>query len=101
MKLAEASASIESTLSRMIADSLVDQMSTIIGMTLNNPAIPMLVRVAGMASLISGAAIGALEINRGGSPVTSFHRPDLLPDIAAMLRDSATIYEALAEQLKN
>lgn len=64
MKLVEAAASIEVELERMDADSVVDQLTTIIGMTLNNPAIPMLARVAGMAALISGAAI-ALNINRG------------------------------------
>jgi hypothetical protein len=99
IKLAEASASIEVELERMDADSVVDQLSTIVGMTLNNPAIPMLARVAAMAALISGAAIGAREINQEGASVKSFHRSDLLPDIAAMLRASATIYEELAAQL--
>lgn len=100
MPLVQASADIDVVLERMEADRLVDDITNVLSATFNNPAIPMLARVAGMAAMVAGAANGALEVMDEGGSAASFHRNDLIPDIAKMLRASATIYEALAEGLE-
>lgn len=96
--LVEAQADMAESMERLEADELTAQMAQIIDQTIDNPAIPMFVRVAGMAMLIGGAGQGALEMLLEGATVTQFHRHDLLPNIAKGLRAAAVIYEALADQ---
>ncbi len=95
-----ASAKLDASLSDMEADELVNQLAEIINATLDNPAIPMFVRVAAIMTLVAGSANGALEMLDEGAAVSSFHRHELVPHIAAMLRHSATIYQELADSLE-
>ncbi len=100
LPLVSACAEIESTLAKLEGDELVKQMSEVVSATLDNPMLPMFARIAAMSMLIGGSAVGAIAaIEDDHAQVTQFHRHDLVPDIAAMLRASATIYEELARQL--
>ncbi len=53
-----------------------------------------------MMTLVAGSANGALEVLDEGGKVSGFHRNDLVIHIAAMLHNSATIYQELAEALE-
>lgn len=100
MPLVEAGMSIDDTLEAMEADGLVNDLAEIAQATFDNPAIPMFARVAAMMTLVAGSANGALEMLDEGVAVSSFHRHDLVIHIAAMLHNSATIYQELAEALE-
>jgi len=100
LPLVSACATVEATLAKLEGDELVKQMSEVVSATLDNPMLPMFARIAAMSMLIGGSAVGAIAaIEEDNAQVTQFHRHDLVPDIAAMLRAAATIYEELALQV--
>lgn len=90
-------AAIEEIAARLEGDQAGELIRNV-GAYMDSPAIPMFMRIVAMSELIAGAAVGAFDVIEEGQSVTNFHRSDLLPDIAALLRHASVLYDELERQ---
>lgn len=76
-----------------------EELSDIVSLTLENPALPMLLRAAACARVVATSCEGLSEVVREDGPevLARIHRLDMLDVIAESLRETLVIVDALVE----